>query len=252
MGQIMVVAPSGRGFFRKRLFERAGHDVVLAETAPQAVELLATSSLDLLVSEIRLGRFNGLYLMIRGQETQPGMATILIDESDDPVLAREAMRGGAVYLAEPLEEDTLLQEVSRLLAKTPERRWARTQLASELAAEVQRQSVRVLDLSYGGLRLEIPTVDELPAQFPVVFPDYGLAIRARAVWTYPAAPGSVWCGAEWFDTDDTTEAEWRHLVDAVRGNRPGRLQDHVVQSSSGSQVRFDASPSSSILHPSDV
>ncbi len=216
MGLILVAATSGCGPARQTFLECAQHEVVLASTAPRAIEVLASHSPDLLVSEIRLGPFNGLYLVIRHQESHPRMRAILIDQTYDRVLNRDAQRYGATYLSEPIDDATLLDHVSRSLGGAPKRRWPRKQLAGELIAEVQQRSARVLDLSYGGLRLEMPDTTEFPGRFPVVFPGRGLAIQARAVWTHPAAPGAMWCGAERFEADPTTETEWRHLVDSVQ------------------------------------
>jgi DNA-binding response OmpR family regulator len=215
MRQILLVTFSDRGPARKELLERAGHEVIVARAAPRAIELLARHSPDLLISEIRLGAINGLYLVIRHQETHPGMQAILIDESYDRVLARDARRYQGAYLTEPLDEATLLAQVSGSVAR---RRWPRKRLGGRMVAEVQDQSALVLDLSYGGLRLEIPETHDVPSQsFPVVFPARGMTIHARAVWSRPSASGATWCGAERSDGDAMSETEWRDLVDSVRG-----------------------------------
>ena len=217
MAQILLVTFSGLGRALLRLLSDAGHEVLVTETAAAAIDVLASHSPDLMISEIRLGAFNGLYLVLRHQESHPRMRAILLDRSYDSVLAGDAHHYGATYLSEPLDEANLLEQVSRELAKTTsQRRWPRKQPTDELVAHVDETSARVLDLSYGGLRLEVPQAASVPNQLHLVFPGFGLAIQARSVWTHPASHGSMWCGAELLAATLAAESKWRHLVDSVQ------------------------------------
>lgn len=216
MAQILVVAFSGQGNALLNLLRSAGHHVIGAITAPEAIELLAHHSPDLLISELRLGAFNGLSLVIRHQSSHPNMGAIILDRLYDPVLAGDARHYGAVYLVEPISESQLLAQVARKLTKlNPQRRWPRKRPTSRLVAQVAEQAALVMDVSYGGLRLETPRAGELPARFLISFPGSGVSIQARPVWVHPAPSGSWWCGAEVSDASRKAHQKWRQLVDSV-------------------------------------
>jgi DNA-binding NtrC family response regulator len=65
-----------------------------------------------LVSEVRLGEYNGLHLALRAQG--PGVPVVLIGEPD-PVLQREAAQLGAVYLPRDLDAQQLLAVIQPIV-----------------------------------------------------------------------------------------------------------------------------------------
>ena len=146
------------------------------------------------------------------------MRGILLDAVYDPVLEDEARRHGAAYLNEPIDDVTLLEQVEREIARSTSRRWPRKQPIHELTARVESTPARVVDLSYGGLRLEIEAVSEVPQQLRIAFPRFDKAFVARAVWTHPGSSGTLWCGAELFTANAGAETEWRLFVDSVPAN----------------------------------
>ena len=216
MAEILLVVSSGQGARLAKLLRDAGNDVILVETAHAAREVLSSHSPDLLISEIRLGPFNGLHVVIRHHASHPRMRAIVLDRAYDPVLADEARRHGAAYLSEPIEDTKMLEQVSlETKSGTAVRRWPRKQPIQELIARIEATSARVIDLSYGGLRLEIEAVSEIPQQLRIAFPRFDKAFVARAVWTHPAASGTLSCGVELFTTNPAAETEWRLFVDSV-------------------------------------
>jgi FixJ family two-component response regulator len=84
--------------------------------------LMRAQAPDLLITELRLGAFNGLHLVVLARSSQPAMATIVLTGVPDPVLETEAKRLGAVYLVNPVKPAELLTVVSRELEIGPERR----------------------------------------------------------------------------------------------------------------------------------
>ena len=199
------------------ILEGAGHDVISADSAPQAFDILASSSPDLLISDVRLGAFNGLHLVIRHRSSHSTMRAIILDSKHDPVLADDARHHGATYLAGPIGEAQLLAAVSRELAeKSPQRRWPRKRPLDPLVVSADERPARVLDLSYGGLKLETEREGDFPGPFHVVVPGLGLPIEARPVWTHPAPSGTWWCGAEVFTPSSQTEEAWRQFVDSLQ------------------------------------
>jgi DNA-binding response OmpR family regulator len=216
MIQVLIVGTSAeRSAAMVNLLMGSGHDVIAALGFKKAVRALADHSPDLLISEIRLGAFNGLHLVIRCRITHPAMRTIVLDRAYDWVLEFDAQRHGAVYLVEPVDEVELLAQVSRMRAEiTPQRRWPRKQLAGgSLVAHVAHGPARVVDLSYGGLRLELLEKADVASGFDVALPG-GITVRANPVWTRPA-PSGWFCGAELSEANPQALTDWRKLVDSV-------------------------------------
>ena len=218
MAQILIVGGTAArtNVFAERLQE-AGYGVDVKHGFREAVAALVAQSPDLLISEVRLGAFNGLQLAIRCQILHPGVRTIMLDRAHDGTLEFEAQRYGALYLVEPIDETALVVQVSKLLAETgPHRRWPRKHLTAEatLVAEVAQNPARIVDVSYGGFRLELVE----PASetgFDVALSSFGLALRAKPVWTRPGPSGSFWCGAEVSEGNPQAVSAWRQIVDSV-------------------------------------
>ena len=217
MAQILAVAVKAERSATMSLLSGSGYDVAFAVGFEAAVRKLDRSSPDLLISEVRLGQFNGVHLVIRSQSAHPNMRSILVDRTHDPVIESEAQLQGAVYLAEPFSAEKLLENVSRELVKSnPQRRWPRKQPVEGLVAHIARRPARVVDLSYGGVRLELPPVRSIPARFRMAIRGFDVVVRARPVWTRYTAVGSISCGAELSETNPKTLAMWRDLVDSIQ------------------------------------
>ena len=93
----------------------AGHAVFSASTFSGARKRLTTTSLDLLITDIRLLEFNGLQLIISTPRDRLRGA-IVLDAEPDPVLADDATRLGALYLTKPVPPSELCRRVSGILA----------------------------------------------------------------------------------------------------------------------------------------
>ena len=68
---------------------------------------------DILVVDVRLGMFNGLYLVILALQMRPDVVAVVISAFDDEVLRKEAARLGAVYLTKPFRARKLLSICGR-------------------------------------------------------------------------------------------------------------------------------------------
>ena len=86
----------------------AGHLVTRAFGFEDAKRQLQFEPPDLLMTDVRLGAYNGLHLVIRAHAEHPEMPAIVVDADHDPVLEREASDVGAAYVARPLEARSLL------------------------------------------------------------------------------------------------------------------------------------------------
>ena len=63
---------------------------------------------DVLITDVRLGAFNGLQLVLLFKSQQPRGRAIVFSGFDDPVLRQEAARCGARYLVKPVSSETIL------------------------------------------------------------------------------------------------------------------------------------------------
>jgi len=102
------------------LLQAAGYTVTGAGTFEEATKILATSTPDLLVADVRLAAFNGLHLLHRSRRTHPRMASIVISGYPDPAIEHDAQEAGAsAFLIKPLDPQAFLARVAEVLASRP-------------------------------------------------------------------------------------------------------------------------------------
>jgi DNA-binding NtrC family response regulator len=94
------------------LLEAAGYRVVSAGSFEEAKQLLASEAPDLLITDLRLGSYNGLHLVLRSKTDHPAMAALVTSRFPDPVLEAEAQREQARFLLRPIADDALLDAIS--------------------------------------------------------------------------------------------------------------------------------------------
>lgn len=195
----------------------ARYRTIAADGFASAVQLLESARPDLLITVVRLGMFNGLHLVVRGRAGNPRMAALVVDDSRDSVLERESKNVGATaYLAKPVDSDELLRRVAEALASRERRCWSRTPVASNVLVRIAAGRARLLDISYGGVRLESGSA-QLPDVLRLELPILGLSVNAERVWSRRADPAEVWsCGAALAPIDSESTQRWRRLVDTVR------------------------------------
>jgi FixJ family two-component response regulator len=198
------------------LLEESGYTVLAVSTLHAARTALVTDDPDLLITDIRLGAYNGLHLVVARRVPIPA---IVITGFPDSALEAEARRMGADFLVKPISPAELLWLMERRLSEAAResyqtaRRWQRKRLTTDLPAQVGDAAVRIVDVSYGGLRLAgdgTPGVGLAPS-FRVTFPTAAVSVNARVVWQ-EAHEASWVCGA--VITEDA-ESTWRELVDAA-------------------------------------
>jgi DNA-binding response OmpR family regulator len=202
------------------LLTGAGYETCGAATFEEAQRVLRTDPPDLLIADVRLGAFNGLQLLVASPRRIPA---IIITGFADPVLESDARQHGAEYILKPISPAALLEAVRRRLTQAADsafdtpRRWERKTVRAPLTLRVDDLPARVLDISYGGLRFEIPRVQsgELPRSLSLRLPDSDVAVRANLVWQTLRGEDAVVCGAAVSQTSAATAREWRGLVDAV-------------------------------------
>ena len=89
-----------------------GIDVVAHTTFEGARNALRAEPFDALLTDVRLGAFNGIQLAVVARDTYPDMQIIVFSGFDDPVLRGEAEHIGATYLVKPVTAADLIRLVS--------------------------------------------------------------------------------------------------------------------------------------------
>jgi DNA-binding response OmpR family regulator len=202
------------------LLHVSGYDVVEARTFQEARRILRDRTPDLLVTEVRLAGFNGLQLII----TSPKPVPSVVLSNEDALLRAETERLGAIFLAKPVSQAHLLVAIERQLARVAEggsggvrRRWIRKTVNSELRASIDDSPARVLDVSYGGLRVELERASEhpLPRTFDLKLVAAGLNVPADLIWISRVGDRSWHCGVALSRMGRLEASTWRGLVDMI-------------------------------------
>jgi DNA-binding response OmpR family regulator len=203
----------------EQAFENAGYRVAAVRSFQEATRMISRDCPDLIVTTIRLEAFNGLHVLLRVRADHAELPVILVGDPAD--FTTDIDRYGAQFVGIPIDLTHLLRTVSTLLAgRTPrdprgERRWPRRSVA--LTASVHESAARVVELSYGGLRLEMdasPEATDKPIE--ISFPALGLSVIVMLRWAKPVGGAEFWwCGLELAPAPAETIQMWRSLVDSV-------------------------------------
>jgi DNA-binding NtrC family response regulator len=92
----------------ERWLTQAGYRVMACSEYQAAKDHLASATPDVVLTDVRLGAFNGLQLAILAKAHEPGTQTMVMSAYDDSVLQQEAKRCGAGFLAKPFSRDDML------------------------------------------------------------------------------------------------------------------------------------------------
>jgi DNA-binding NtrC family response regulator len=79
----------------------AGHDVVVCESFEAARDELRRRPPDALLTDVRVGEYNGLQLALMFRSASPGGTVVVVSGHDDPVIRQEAARIGAEFMLKP-------------------------------------------------------------------------------------------------------------------------------------------------------
>jgi DNA-binding NtrC family response regulator len=93
----------------------AGYSAVGASSFEEGRRLLEVYRPNLLITDVRLGAFNGLHLAIRAQREVERLPTIVVTGFADELIRSEAERLHAIYMEKPVTPDALLAAVKNAL-----------------------------------------------------------------------------------------------------------------------------------------
>lgn len=98
----------------ERGFTDAGLVVVAHSTFEGARQALRSERFDGLLTDVRLGAFNGIQLAVVARDVSPDMVIIVFSGFDDPVLQHEAEHISASYVVKPVTADVLIKLLKRV------------------------------------------------------------------------------------------------------------------------------------------
>src|SRR5579871_3121009 len=122
-----------------RQLRRAGHEVTVAEDGMAAVEHLKQTEFDVVVSDMKMPRLDGMGLLAKARDIAPGTEFIILTGHGNMENAVEAFKTGNVfdYLLKPLDD---IHELDAVVARAAERRQLRAdnaRLVGQLQAQLQ-------------------------------------------------------------------------------------------------------------------
>jgi DNA-binding response OmpR family regulator len=211
------------------MLRNTGYSAAGALHFDAAASFVRAIPFDLMVAGVRPGADSTLDLIRIARDQQPGMAVIAIAAAADAEVEEECTRLGATYLARPVDPPSFLALVAETVSDlSRRRRWARKHILGGFAASVAGHKAKVVDMSYGGFRVELPAPVEVPLLTPVevTLLSFGLSVNATMVWTRTVNEPGPWLGGgALHETDESTTRAWRVVVDAlpdwVRPSQPG-------------------------------
>ncbi|MDP7298500.1 MAG: sigma-54 dependent transcriptional regulator [Myxococcota bacterium] len=104
----------------ERILRRAGHEVITARDAAEALATVSDQSVDLVLSDVKMPGIDGLELVRQLREVAPDLPCIVVTGYGSPDQSVEALRAGAFwYLEKPFDQGHL-DVVRRLVAQAIE------------------------------------------------------------------------------------------------------------------------------------
>jgi DNA-binding NarL/FixJ family response regulator len=216
-GTVLIVDPDpAQSLELRNALLEDGRGVQVANTFQSASQTLASGSVAVLVTAVRLGAFNGLHLVIKSRAQFPHVRCIVTGLPADRSRDIDALN--VPFFPRPVTGAAIAAAVSHEIehaAAMPQRRWPRKPV--RLPAVLSDSEIDIVDLSYGGLRLCSPRKPvSVGTQLTVDVPSLGVSVTAVARWTKPLSAGGVsWCGAEILEPPTGMSSSWRGVVDSL-------------------------------------
>ena len=139
LGRILLVDDNKLGLSaRKSVLEELGHRIATASNGVDALEQFRDTRFDLVVTDYKMPRMDGLELIVGLRKIVPDLPVILISGFVDSLGLNEESTGADVVIQKSANEVShMVRAVARLLRKKPVKKPA----GSEGAARAKRKSV---------------------------------------------------------------------------------------------------------------
>ena len=101
----------------KRTLRSTGHNILTANSPADALQLLATNTVDLIVSDYLMPHMTGIELLSHVEKLQPDTTRVILSGHADFDIVTQAIRSGSVhkYLAKPWTNAVLVDQINTLL-----------------------------------------------------------------------------------------------------------------------------------------
>jgi len=125
-GRILLVDDNANGLSaRKTVLEEVGHKITAASSGADALDSFGQQKYDLVVTDYKMPRMDGLELIGRLRKLAPDVPIVLLSGYVDALGLNEETTGAdAVIQKSANEVSHLLRAVSRLLRRKPSRKTA--------------------------------------------------------------------------------------------------------------------------------
>jgi CheY-like chemotaxis protein len=137
--RILLVDDNANGLgARKCVLEELGHRIWAVASGAEAIETFVHHKFDLLVTDYRMPRMDGVELIAHLKKQAPDLPAILISGFVDALGLSESNTGADVVIQKSANEVShLVRSVNRLLRRKPSRKGA----GSERALKAKRKAV---------------------------------------------------------------------------------------------------------------
>ena len=98
-----------------QLLASAGYETTHLSSFEAASRSIAAHRPDLLLTAVRLGRFNGLHLALRARADYPDLPIVVVGGPSDQMLAGEATKFGVRFMQQSADSGPLLALIAELL-----------------------------------------------------------------------------------------------------------------------------------------
>ncbi len=116
-----MVDDNGLGLVaRKSVLEELGHRITIASTAEDALELFTRQRFDMVITDFKMPKMNGVELTAQLREVRSDIPVILISGFTDALGLNEATTGADLVIQKSSQEVAqLIRGVNRLLGRAP-------------------------------------------------------------------------------------------------------------------------------------
>jgi two-component system response regulator (stage 0 sporulation protein F) len=122
-GKLLVVddEPEVRHVLQEFLTDR-GYEVIAAPNGPDALAVVKSQKVDLVLLDVALPGMDGVEILRRIAELQPGLPVIMVTANADPGITSKLLGMGAVdYIQKPFDLDYLDRAVRAQMAAARDR-----------------------------------------------------------------------------------------------------------------------------------
>lgn len=98
------------------LLENEGYEVVAAQDSQKGLDIVTSSEVDLVISDLRMRPMNGIELLREIRKVKPKLPVIMLTAYGSPETANEASQLGAfAYLTKPFGPDEVLETIQHAI-----------------------------------------------------------------------------------------------------------------------------------------